>query len=131
MNAAENPPSPLYKGEYPFLPFERGVSSIRSVILIVNYPEFFGNCWRPINLPVPLNSLRKSIVEWRVFLSSLRDCGFLVHPFPAMNRWAIIVGPYGTGLSINTRLVKNEAYSIPRITPILTFPHQGGRGADG
>ena len=76
MNTAENPPGPLYKGEYFFLPLEGEASSIRSVILIVSDPEFFGNCWRPINPPVPLNSLRKSIVEWQVFLPSLRDLVF-------------------------------------------------------
>ena len=41
MPPLENPPGPLYKGEYSFLPFERGVSSIRSVMLIVNHPRFF------------------------------------------------------------------------------------------
>ena len=50
----------------------------------------------------PLSFLRKSMTERQVFLSSLRDSGFLAHPFPAMNRWAIIMSPYGTKILPNT-----------------------------
>jgi hypothetical protein len=54
------------------------------------------------NTPAPLRPLRKSMAELQVFLSSLRDFGFVVHPFPAMNRWAIIISPYGTRVLLNT-----------------------------
>ena len=37
-----------------------------------------------------------------MFLSSLRDFGFVVHRFPAMSRWAIIISPYGTRVLLNT-----------------------------
>ena len=33
----------------------------------------------------------------------------MVHPFPAMNRWAIIISPYGTGLLLNTSGLSEKA----------------------
>ena len=44
-----------------------------------------------------------------MFLSSLRNCGFLAHLFPAINHWAIIVSPYGTRLSINISGLSEKA----------------------
>jgi hypothetical protein len=64
-----------------------------------------------------------------VFLSSLRDSGFVVHPFPAMNRWAIIISPYGTRLLLNTSGLSEKALiregriplivGIPGICPLV------------
>ena len=42
-------------------------------------------------------------------LSSLRDSGFVLHPFPAMNHWAIIVSPYGTRILLNTSGLSEKA----------------------
>jgi hypothetical protein len=39
MATVEKSPRPLYKGECSFLPFEREVSSIRGVTLIVNHAQ--------------------------------------------------------------------------------------------
>ena len=55
-----------------------------------------------------------------VFLSSLWDSGFLVHPFPAINRWAIIVSPYGTRFRLTypdflRKLPFNEHWVINRV----------------
>ena len=44
-----------------------------------------------------------------MFLPSLRDFGFVVHPSPAMNRWAIIASPYGTRLLLNTSGLSEKA----------------------
>jgi hypothetical protein len=61
-----------------------------------------------------------------VFLSSLWDFGFVVHPFPAINRWAIIISPYGTRLLLNTSglsekapLFKGEIANVCWALPVL------------